>query len=243
MGAENVEIIRDHELVLRADRDYLERQVETLADEARALAIVDQQSLDLAGERLNGVADLRRKIQAHHAPMKKSTYDAWQVAIKTEKVLLDPVEEAEKIYKKKIGTYTQEQERLLAELRARAEAEARRIAEEEREREIEQAEAEGADLDEITAMASAPLSVAPPVVEPSFRQAKGISTAANWKGEVTNLLALVKAVADGKLNLSVNLLQVNEKALNQLARYTRGSLVVPGVRFYDDRGVRTTGRR
>jgi hypothetical protein len=152
------------------------------------------------------------------------------------KKLLDPVAEAERIYQTAIGEYEAEQRRIEAKARAKAEEEARRKAEEQLERELEQAEAEGADEEEIAAMINAPLVVVPPKIESSFQQAKGVSVASNWKGEVVSLGKLVKAVAAGEANS--NLVMANETAIHQLARATRGTLPVPGVRFYSQATVR-----
>jgi hypothetical protein len=218
----------------------LEVRASTLVDQAKALKIADQPSYDLAAERLLAVADLRREIVAHHAPIKRAAHEAWQQVIAAEKRLLDPVVEAEQIYKAAIAAYEAEQRRLEAEVRAKAEAEARRLAEEQRERELEQAEAEGADAEEIAGMVAAPLVVAPPRVESAFQPAKGVSVAVNWKGEVTSLKDLVKAIATDKA--SVNLVMPNEVAINQLARATRGTLQVPGIRFFSQSTVRA-GRR
>jgi hypothetical protein len=65
--------------------EKLEQKAASLASEAKALKVKDQKTYDLAAERLLGVADLRREIEKHHAPMKKSTYAAWQAAIAAEK--------------------------------------------------------------------------------------------------------------------------------------------------------------
>jgi colicin import membrane protein len=219
----------------------LETRALTLAEEARALAVTDQQSYNAAAERLLAVVSLRREIEQHHAPLKKSAHDAWQKVIAAEKRLLDPVVDAERIYKTGIASYEAEQRRLEAEARAKAEAEARLAAEEARERELEQAESEGADAEEVAAIANAPLPmVAPAPVQPAFQPTRGVTTAANWKGEVTSLGALVKAIAQGQA--TVNLVTPNEVAINQLARATRGTLEVPGIKFYSTTTVRA-GRR
>jgi len=218
----------------------LETRALTLAEQARALAVTDQPSYELAAERLLAVADLRREIVSHHEPIKRAAHSAWQQVIAAEKKLLDPVTDAERIYKSGIAAYEAEQRRLETEARAKAEAEARRLAEEQREREIEQAEAEGADLEEVTAMIAAPLPLIQPEVQPAFQSAKGVTTAMNWKGEVTSLPELVKANATGKANIS--LVMPNETAVGQLARATRGSLQVPGIRFFTESVVRA-GRR
>jgi hypothetical protein len=218
----------------------LEVRASTLVDQARALKVADQQGYDLAAERLLAVADLRREIIAHHAPIKRAAHEAWQQVIAAEKRLLDPVTTAEATYKMKIADYQAEQRWIEEVTRVRAEAEALRLAEQQRELELEQAEAEGATGEEIAAMVNAPLVVAPPRVQPAFQQAKGITTAVTWKGEVTSLAALVKAISEGKADL--HLVQANQAGINEKARATRGTLVIPGVRFFSEPVVRA-GRR
>jgi hypothetical protein len=218
----------------------LETRALTLAEQASALEVTDQPSYELAAERLLAVADLRREIVAHHEPIKRAAHTAWQQVLAAEKRLLDPVADAERIYKAGIASYEAEQRRIEAEARAKAETEARRLAEEQREREIEQAEAEGADLAEVTAMIAAPLPAIRPQSQPMFQSARGISTATNWKGEVVSLEKLVAAVAAGRANIA--LVMANETAINQLARATRGTLEVPGIRFFSQSTVRA-GRR
>jgi hypothetical protein len=220
--------------------DQFEQKTGTLVQQAKALKIVDQASYDLAADRLLGVAALRREIVEHHAPMKQKTHAAWQEVLAAEKKLLRPVEDAEALYRVAIAAYDIDQRRLEREARERAEAEARRVAEEQREHEVEQAEAQGADAEEVAAICNAPLMVEPPRIEPTFQPARGVSVAATWKGEVTSLELLVKAIAAGRANIS--LVQANEVAINQLARATRGTLQVPGIRFFSQSNVRA-GRR
>jgi hypothetical protein len=218
----------------------LEQKASALVTQAKALKIVDQQTYELASEHLLGVVDLRHEIEQHHGPLKRAAHQAWQAIINAEKRLLTPVELAEHTYKTKIAEFEAEQRRIEAEARCLAEAEARRLAEEQRERELEQAEAEGADAEEIESMINAPLVVAPPRVEPAFQQAKGVTVAANWRGEVTSFEMLVRAVAAGKA--SIGLLLPNTVAINQLARAVRNTLAIPGIRFFSEPVVRA-GRR
>jgi hypothetical protein len=218
--------------------ERMEQQASTIVARAKSLKIRDQQSYEMAAAHLLAIATLRREIEAHHGPVKQAAHRTWQQAIAAEKRMLGPVSQAEHILKTSISEYDAEQRRLEKEKRTKAEAEAQRKAEEQLEREIEEAEAEGADEKEIGALISSPLVVAPPRIEPTFQQAKGVSVSANWRGEVVSLEALVKAVAAG--NASINLVQANEPAINQLARPTRGTLPVPGVRFYSQSTVRAS---
>jgi hypothetical protein len=218
----------------------LETRALTLAAEARAWRIVDQQTYETAAERLLGVAALRREIVAHHEPVKRATHLAWQRAIAAERKMLDPVAEAEAVYKSRIAEYTAEERRLEAEAQTKAEAEARLAAEQLRETQLEQAEAQGASGAEIVAMIAEPLPLVVSQAAPAFQAARGITTATNWRGEVVSLEALVKAIAEHKA--SSNLVIPNDAAINQLARATRGTLEVPGIRFFSQSTVRA-GRR
>jgi hypothetical protein len=220
--------------------ERMEQRASTIVGRAKALKVHDQRSYELAAAHLLAIATLRREIEAHHAPVKKAAHAAWQQAIAAERRLLDPVIEAERIFKASIAEYEAEERRLEKEKQAKAQTEALREAEEARERELEQAEAEGADAEEIASMINEPLTVMPARVEPVFRPVKGVSTFVNWKAEVISLEALVKAVAASKAN--IGLVMANETAINQLARATRGTLTIPGVRFFSEPVVRA-GRR
>ena len=215
----------------------LERRGNTLADEARALEVYDQDTYDFAAERLRAVVVLRTEIIEHHAEMKHRSYEAWQAVIAAEKRLLDPVADAERTCKRAIAAYETEQRRIQAEARQRAEAEAQAVAAEQREREIEQAEAAGADAEEVAALCAEPLPMVLPEEPPAtFQKAAGISTANSWKGECVSLPLLVRAIAEGKANVS--LVAPNNTAINALARATRGTLSVPGIQFFSSPTVR-----
>lgn len=217
--------------------EFRER-VSTLADEARGLKVDSQEAYELAAEKLRGVRALKDEIIEHHREMKQRAYQAHQAVIAAEKKLLDPVAEAEYVYKRLIGAYETEQRRIEAEAQAQRDREAQALAEAEREREIEAAEAAGADAHEVAALIAEPLPVVyqePP--QPTFQRARGISTAAIWKGEVVSLQQLVRAIAKGEAN--VNLVAADQPAINALARATRGTLAVPGIRFFNESSVRT----
>jgi hypothetical protein len=215
----------------------LERRASTLAEEARAFGVNSQESYDLAAVRLRALVSLRIEILDHHKDMKARAYQAHQAVIAAEKKLLDPVAEAERIYKHRIGAYEAEQGRLEEEARAKAEAESHAQAAAQREREIEQAEAAGADAEEVAAICAEPLPLVIPEPPPAtFQKAAGISIANAWKGECLSLAQLVKAIADGKAN--IGLVMANGPAINALARATRGTLQVPGIRFFNQPAVR-----
>lgn len=218
----------------------LEEKALTLPEQARAMIIRDQATYETASEKLLGVAELRKEIAAHWAPLKQAAHESHHRICTAEKTMLAPVEAAEAILKRGIGTYRMEQERLRLDAERIAREVAERAAAEALEASIEAAEAEGASPEEVRAIIEQPRPASVVYVAPTVLHVKGVSMADSWKAQVTNLLELVKAVAEGRA--PVNLVMPNETALGQIARATKGSMAIPGVRIFNDPGVRA-GRR
>lgn len=73
------------------------------------------------------------------------------------------------------------------------------------------------------------VSIQAPTLAPAIQKIQGLSYREDWSAEVVDLKALVNAVAEGRAPL--NFIEANTKVLNQQARATKDSLVVPGVKF------------
>lgn len=144
---------------------------------------------------------------------------------------LDLLDVGEKLIKKAMIRFTDEQERIARE----NQRELQRLAEIEAEKErkklqakIERAEASGkldkvADLQEQKEAIS---EIVVPVVAPQVDKISGISFSENWKAEVIDFSKLTD---EFKLP--------NMEALNKIAKATKGSLAVSGVRFYSEKVV------
>ncbi len=76
---------------------------------------------------------------------------------------------------------------------------------------------------------NAPVTVAAP------SKVSGISMRETWKAEVTDKEALVKFIATNPHLL--NLVDVNNSAVNQMAKAMKGNLNIPGVRAYAEKSV------
>lgn len=136
---------------------------------------------------------------------------------------------------RKLREEEQRKAREAEEARLAAEAEARKAAEagdveamfaaEEKAAEAAQAEAVAIETAEVLQHA-APVAVAAPA------KLAGVSTRQEWKAEVTDLMALVKAVAEG--NASIELLQANQVEINKRAKALKKEFNVPGVRVYSE---------
>jgi hypothetical protein len=166
--------------------DELTSKALTWPQQARALAITDQYSLEQAAVMIKGIKDLRAEVHATFDPVCDAAFRAHREATAARKKAEDPLIEAEGILNRSITTYQIEQERIRQEEARKAreeaariereqreqfEAEQRRLQEEARREEEErrladalQAEAENASPEEVAAILEQPSAIAPLVV-------------------------------------------------------------------------------
>lgn len=210
---------------------HIEKQARTWPDQASAVVIADQQTYDGAVDMLRGIKVLRDEGELHHRPIIQAAHETHKRALEALKRIDDPLSRAERIIKAKVAVWTIEQARLLQEANRKAEEEARRLNEESLELSLADLERDGASAAEIQTVIDeaerAPVIV--PAVAPVYENAKGVSVPKRPEAEVTDKTALVKHVA-AHLEL-LNLVEVNQTALNQMARAQRELLSLPGVRY------------
>lgn len=169
----------------------------------------------------------------------------------------DYLDRAEATLKRSMVAYTTEKNRIAQEERAKAEAERRRLEEEERraleaarlaEQEAHEAVAVGDQESAVKAMNEARhalsqadmvamsanmMAVAP--AEPELK-VSGISTRLTYRAEVTDMMALVRAVAQG--TAPIECLQADTKFLGQMARaFKKSGQIYPGVQSIEDRSI------
>lgn len=140
----------------------------------------------------------------------------------------DLLQKAEAALKRGILTYQQEEERK----RQEAQREAERAAEAERQRLAKlavKAEERG-DTAKAEQFQERAAVVVPPIVQSEKPKVAGIATRKDWKAEVTDLSALIKAVAEGKA--PARLLKVDSTELSKMARAMQADLNLPGVRTW-----------
>lgn len=249
----------------------LESRALTFPERATALTIRDQQSYGLVVELMRAVKDMRAEAETEIRPTIDAAHKAHKTALGLLQRIDDPLKQAETICKGKISSWEMEQRRIEDEARRRAEEEARRAAEVERQRlalELEkarlaaeeaalvaaaEAEAAGASTDAINAILEQPDAVveemqavlAQPVIAvaipaaPTYERAAGVSVAKTYRAEVVDVRKLAAAVGAGLW--PVNLIEANQSALNAMARASKGSIQIPGVRFVEDATVRSSG--
>lgn len=236
----------------------LERQGTGMMVAAQQLLVADGASFAAGGEMLRAVAVYAKRVHEVIDPIVEAAHVAHRTAVAQRDRLLRPAQEVKRVVGEKMACYETDQrelarmaeaqarrevERRESEARERAEAERRRLQAESDERYLAAAVAAEDRGDPALAemiVENAPTVAAPPpepvsVVRPVVERprAEGVSFRDSYRAEVTDLQALVQAVAAGAQPLT--LLQPNMTALNQMARALREQMQVPGVRVAVER--------
>jgi len=217
-------------------------EVATLAlsipDAAKKLAIMDDVSLSIGNQLLLSIKDIRKQISDTFDPLAKKAHEAHKAIIEQKKKAEAPLVEAEGIIKPAISRYMAEAERKRREEEERIRKEMEKRAEEEALAAAIEAEDAG-DLAEAEAIINTPVFV-PHVSAPPPPKLEGISIRNIIKFEVTDLRALVKAVAAGQVPIEA--IKPNDVVIGAQARSLRLSLHWPGVRVWAEDSV-AAGRR
>ena len=196
-----------------------------LEDRLPTIVIESAESYEQAGALLKDVTRKRKEIE------------------EAEKTFTRPVDELKKTYKALFAPALARYANVEAELRQgitdytrRLEADRRRLEAELRDaqREAERSAAELARTLEAQgkpeqAAAAVALAAAPiPVVHADLPKVSGLSLRDTWKGEVTNMDEFLLYIVEHDM---YHLIQVNQSALDTLARQTKGIRKVPGIKF------------
>lgn len=213
--------------------------VSAIVTQADGIAISDQQDYQGAAEFLRTCKTMEKRVKDTFDEPVKKAHEAHKAITTVRAQLLDPISQAEKIVKRKMAGFVEEQERIAAEERRRAEAEARKAEEDRRLREAAELEARG-DSAAAEEAISAPIVV--PVIVPETVKplAEGTSTRKKYRAEVVDPAALIRAVADGKA--MAGLVIPNQQALDKLADSMKETLAIPGVRVVSETIVSARGR-
>lgn len=219
----------------------LEQEAITVRTEMSAVKITDQATYDEAVTMLTKASGWLKNAREFFKGMKDPAHAAWKKICSNENLVCDPTENGIKQIKAEIVRYDAEQERIRLAEQARLEEEARRRAQSDRIAEAEVMEAQGHDAETIDAVLDAPVVVQTSVVaERTYERSSDVVYRDNWSGEVTDLLALVKYVSKNKQH--INLIQINQPSLTQLARALKGAMDIPGIKAVNNKVIASSGR-
>lgn len=210
---------------LQAEQKKLHGQTTRLVKKVAAIAIVDDESYEVAAGELKKLGALKKRVDEVVGPVKRKTYEAYKEAQKLLKSFVDPIEKAEKSLKLPMGQYA-------AQKKAEAEAERRRLEEEARKEAEAQREAEAKQLEEqgqaeAAAAKRVEPAVAPRINAPAAPAVDGVHTREDWKAEVVDIVALCRAIGNGQQD--VDLVQPNMTAINRIVKALKANTNIPGV--------------
>lgn len=229
--------------------NYVEMEQQVALEVKNAEIIVDDPaSMEKASEMVLKLDDMKKKVVDYWKDSKQSAHEAWKKIVAKEKEMLDPIESAREILKRKINGYLTEKKRKEDEERRKLEEERRRkedeerarIAEEQRkaEEEIARLEAEGngsaaiekqAELDMLTIAAEAvyiPPEIPEVVTEKTTRTDNGtVSGKEELSIEIRDKKALIESMLNDGL---LEMIEVKEAKLKQWLKLT-GKENYPGL--------------
>jgi hypothetical protein len=207
--------------------DELNREILPELSVAAEIVVRDSESYMMAGETWKSLTALEKKIKAYWDEDVSSALKLHRSLVAKRDAMLIPVGEQKNSLRLGMKTFEDEQERIRRAEQARLEEEARKAAE-------EAALAQAVALEQNGHKAAAEAVIAAPVVAPAVYVPKatptgfGNATRRTWGAEVTDLMALVKAVAAG--TVPIQAIEANTVFLGQQARALKSALHYPGVR-------------
>jgi chromosome segregation ATPase len=216
-----------------------------------SIAIDSPEQYTTAGAELAKIKALAKSIEAERQALKAPVIDAGREIDRFFKTYLDQLANAEKSIKGAILNFDREQERIRIEAQRLADEQARKErekAEAQARKEREKAEAERQRLQSIEddrerakAMAKIEKSeakaeaveamashVVAPVIQTAAPKIQGMSKRETWSAEVTDIIKLCKAVADGIVPATA--VTANMPYLNKRATMEKSDMAIPGVK-------------
>lgn len=207
------------------------KTAEIMLQTAKSLIIHSQSDYVSAGADLAAIKAKAKELEDTRKGMTQPLDAAKKKIMDFFRAPLGFLADAERILKRSMLDYQQEAERKRREEEARLQEMARK--EQERlEKRAQTAEAKG-KIEQAEMLRETAETIHVPTVSTPKPAASGIAVREIWKAEVTDLNALLQAVLDGKVPLTV--IKVDMQVLNAQARTLKDHLNYPGVKTYAEK--------
>lgn len=211
--------------VVQKPEQDLSNEVSRVEQAALSVEIIDETTYQAAGELLTEIKAQQKSVKDFFEPMRKSTYEAYQAVLSRKSSMDTPLGNAEKILKKKMGDYIQQEEKKRI-AHEKAMKDAAKKASEEKFAEAVDAEANGDQAGAEFALAEAEIyddmtAIVP--ATPAAPKAKGVSSSKTWK---------ITSIDNSKVPDEVSgvlIRPVDEKAVLRLIKASGGQIKIPGV--------------
>lgn len=220
----------------------IERQLEMsgsmTVEMAKRITIANNDDYSAAGAMLRSIKEQANKVKAYWADPKAKAAAAHKDICAREAAMLNPLKEAESIVKRSMAQYHQ----AIEQARLQQEEEERKLRQQEAERILNQAaEAEAAGDDQAAeiglAMAEMVSDMDAPSTANSIPSADGISKRKTWKAMIEDPES-VPAYYNG-----MEIRTINMTALNGIAKMTKGTANIPGIKFYEEISISVKGAK
>lgn len=227
------------------DLTKIEPEVDAIVRAAPQIAAIrTAEQADGVGIFLKKVAEVRKRIAEFFRPNIDAAHKLHRSLLAQMKQVDERPAELEAACRRMLALWTDEQERVRREEQERLDYEARQKAEDEARAAATNARLSGnraaakLHAQEAEAIASGNVAVVSTAVNPVRTTVLGVRTQDVYRAELVDLKALVQAVASGRA--PITLVAFNQSEADRLARNTKGSLMVPGVRWVKETGIRRT---
>jgi nucleotide-binding universal stress UspA family protein len=204
----------------------LEIKAHSLAAQATDIRVIDQASYDAADALSAGAKAILKAMDESYDPVIKAAHEAHKAAVKAKKDQYEPVETAMKTINAKMSAWYRAEQARKAEIQRQLDEAARKKAEDAQIEAAEMLESMGMNEAADEALEAKPVIQKVEVKGPE--KGDGVFYRDAYSAEVEDFVALVKAVAEGRADISC--LLPNDTVLNQLARALKDNFKVPGVR-------------
>lgn len=216
----------------------IREQVNTVSFEVEAMVIDSEEAYQAAADLGNAIKAQAKTVADFFAPMKKKAHDAHKEVCDRERMMLSPLQAAEKALRNKMGVFRLEEDRK----RREAERQAREAAlAEQRQKEAEALalEEQGRGEEAMAALEEATIAenAARMGVYSAPQKATGVSTSKDW--EITKIDASKVPVEIAGAIIR----PVDEAAVMRLIRATKGGIVIPGVEYAEKTRISFRGNR
>jgi hypothetical protein len=198
------------------------KQALTVYDQAKAITVIDNESMTFADEMIKNIRLVRKEIEAVFSPIIKKAWEAHKEAKNQQSKAEAPLIAAEEWLRPQVKKYLSDQEtiRLLEENRLRLEAQ--KAEEERRIAEAAQAEAEGRQED-AEAILDTPAPIVMPTVEKTVPKADMRLYRKVWKFRVINPDIIPKEY------LTPDLIKIGG-----IVRALKGQCKISGIEVYEE---------
>lgn len=229
---EAIATVGSNALVLDTNEEKnLGTQATALERQVSAMEVTSEIGYKAAGELLKKVKKVQKSVKDYWEPLRKSAKAAYDNVVAKKKAMLDPIDNAESILKRKMSDFAIEQERIRREEERRQQEEARA------ETEWLLQEAIAAEESGDAASAESAMAVAEvyddfasitPSSQPQKPKMDGVSLSKTWK---------ITSIDTGKVPVFFNgaeLRPVDTSAVMRLIKASKGQIVIPGVVYTED---------